>query len=90
MYTLLSGLYKHLNQKSEYSILLLGLDNAGKTACSLFDFSGASNESAQTLLEQLKATFAGTAPRPASSIAPTVGLNGAPAHSSLLRISPCL
>jgi ADP-ribosylation factor related protein 1 len=31
MYTLLSGLYKHLTQKDEYFILILGLDNAGKT-----------------------------------------------------------
>jgi len=31
MYTLLSGLYRHLTQKDEYFILILGLDNAGKT-----------------------------------------------------------
>lgn len=31
MYTLLSGLYKHLTQKDEFFILILGLDNAGKT-----------------------------------------------------------
>lgn len=37
MYTLLSGLYKYMFQKDEYCILILGLDNAGKTvgACSL-------------------------------------------------------
>ena len=29
MYTLLSGLYRHLTQKDEYFILILGLDNAG-------------------------------------------------------------
>lgn len=36
MYTLLSGLYKYMFQKDEYCILILGLDNAGKTvrACS--------------------------------------------------------
>ena len=31
MYTLLSGLYRHLSQKDEFSVLILGLDNAGKT-----------------------------------------------------------
>jgi len=31
MYTLLSGLYKHVTQKDNYYILILGLDNAGKT-----------------------------------------------------------
>ncbi|XP_074093947.1 ADP-ribosylation factor related protein 1 isoform X2 [Cotesia typhae] len=31
MYTLLNGLYKYLVQKDEYFILILGLDNAGKT-----------------------------------------------------------
>lgn len=31
MYTLLNGLYKYLVQKDEYYILILGLDNAGKT-----------------------------------------------------------
>jgi len=31
MYTLLHGLYKYLVQKDEYFVLILGLDNAGKT-----------------------------------------------------------
>ncbi|KAL5016044.1 hypothetical protein ScPMuIL_005633 [Solemya velum] len=31
MYSLLSGLWKFLVQKDEYSVLILGLDNAGKT-----------------------------------------------------------
>ena len=31
MYTLLSGLYRHLTQKDDYFVLILGLDNAGKT-----------------------------------------------------------
>lgn len=36
MYTLLSGLYKYMFQKDEYCILILGLDNAGKTVGPLF------------------------------------------------------
>jgi ADP-ribosylation factor related protein 1 len=31
MYTLLSGLYQHLTQEDEYCVVILGLDNAGKT-----------------------------------------------------------
>lgn len=31
MYTLLSGFYKYLVQKDEYCVLILGLDNAGKS-----------------------------------------------------------
>ena len=33
MYTLLSGWWKYAFQKDEYCILILGLDNAGKTVC---------------------------------------------------------
>jgi GTPase SAR1 family protein len=31
MYTLLSGLYKYYTRKEEYNVLIIGLDNAGKT-----------------------------------------------------------
>lgn len=31
MYSLLSGLYRYMTLKEEYNILILGLDNAGKT-----------------------------------------------------------
>ena len=33
MFTLLSGLWKYIFQKDEYCLLILGLDNAGKTVC---------------------------------------------------------
>ena len=60
MYTLLSGLYRALTQKEEFSVLILGLDNAGKT----------------TFLESAKTTFTrgyrGVNP---SKITATVGLN---------------
>lgn len=36
MYTLLNGFYKYLVQKDEYFILILGLDNAGKTVSPFF------------------------------------------------------
>ncbi|KAJ9070623.1 ADP-ribosylation factor protein 3, variant 2 [Entomophthora muscae] len=43
MFTLLSGLYKHYNRQEEYSVVIIGLDNAGKT----------------TLLEKIKSIYLG-------------------------------
>jgi ADP-ribosylation factor related protein 1 len=34
MYTLFHGLYKYIVQKDEFCVLILGLDNAGKTVSS--------------------------------------------------------
>ncbi|XP_051685080.1 ADP-ribosylation factor-related protein 1 isoform X4 [Oryctolagus cuniculus] len=60
MYTLLSGLYKYMFQKDEYCILILGLDNAGKT----------------TFLEQSKTRFSKNYKGMSlSKITTTVGLN---------------
>ena len=36
MFTLLSGLWKYVFQKDEYFVLILGLDNAGKTVTVFF------------------------------------------------------
>ncbi|KAJ3388480.1 ADP-ribosylation factor protein 3 [Entophlyctis sp. JEL0112] len=60
MYTLLTGLYAMFNRKEDFFVIILGLDNAGKS----------------TLLERIKATYSSPdAAVPASKIAPTVGLN---------------
>uniref|UniRef100_A0AAA9S4X2 ADP-ribosylation factor-related protein 1 n=1 Tax=Bos taurus TaxID=9913 RepID=A0AAA9S4X2_BOVIN len=60
MYTLLSGLYKYMFQKDEYCVLILGLDNAGKT----------------TFLEQSKTRFnKNYKGMSLSKITTTVGLN---------------
>ena len=60
MYTLMSGLYKSLTQKDEFAVLILGLDNAGKT----------------TFLESAKTQFTKGYKRVnPSKITATVGLN---------------
>jgi len=60
MYTLLSGLYRYMVQKDEFFVLILGLNEAGKT----------------TLLEQTKTIFTkGYRGMSLSKITTTVGLN---------------
>lgn len=38
MYSLLHGFYKYLTQKDEYCVLILGLDNAGKTVMLILSY----------------------------------------------------
>ncbi len=88
MFSLLSGLWQYLFRKDEYYVLLVGLDNAGKTvrlAPPCRPAGGAAPSSAlltlscqrQTLLEKFKAhRHAHYRGVPPDKITPTVGLNG--------------
>ena len=88
MFSLLSGLWQHAFQKQEYYVLILGLDNAGKTVrgrCRLLNLAVANRSHTQTLLEKFKAinntAYHGM---PLEKITPTVGLNGAPRTSKTI------
>ncbi|KAM0754363.1 P-loop containing nucleoside triphosphate hydrolase protein [Meredithblackwellia eburnea MCA 4105] len=59
MYRLLSGFVQHLTAKEEFSVLIVGLDNAGKT----------------TFFEAVKSAFNDTLPPDPTTIAPTIGQN---------------
>ncbi|XAR66213.1 hypothetical protein NMG60_11012361 [Bertholletia excelsa] len=59
MFSLFYGLWKHAFSKTEFHVLILGIDKAGKT----------------TLLEKLKAEYSNLGGLPPDRIVPTVGLN---------------
>ncbi|VUC38117.1 unnamed protein product [Clonostachys rosea] len=59
MYHLAKGIYLYATSKPEYSVILLGLDNAGKT----------------TFHEQVKSLFLPSNPEPKLRTVPTVGQN---------------
>jgi len=58
-YHLTKGFIEYLTRKEEFSVIIVGLDNAGKT----------------TLLEKIKSMYNKTLPLPPDKIAPTIGQN---------------
>jgi ADP-ribosylation factor related protein 1 len=59
MFSLIVGFWRLLFRKTEFHVLILGVDGAGKTS----------------MLEQIKHVFSGLDPLPPAKIPPTVGLN---------------
>ncbi|XVF53630.1 hypothetical protein PTKIN_Ptkin05aG0114100 [Pterospermum kingtungense] len=59
MFSLFYGLWKYIFSKTEFHVLILGIDKAGKT----------------TLLEKLKSVYSNLEGLPPDRIVPTVGLN---------------
>lgn len=59
MFSLMYGLWKYMSSKTEFHVLILGIDKAGKT----------------TLLEKLKEQYLKLEGLPHDRIVPTVGLN---------------
>ncbi|KAJ4969210.1 hypothetical protein NE237_015911 [Protea cynaroides] len=59
MFSLFYGLWKYIFSKTEFHVLILGIDKSGKT----------------TLLEKLKALYSNLEGLPPDRIVPTVGLN---------------
>ncbi|XP_044507085.1 ADP-ribosylation factor-related protein 1-like isoform X1 [Mangifera indica] len=59
MFSLFYGLWKYMFSKTEFHVLILGIDKAGKT----------------TLLEKLKSLYSNVEGLPPDRIVPTVGLN---------------
>ncbi|KAI5670110.1 hypothetical protein M9H77_10474 [Catharanthus roseus] len=59
MFSLFYGLWKYMFSKTEFHVLILGIDKAGKT----------------TLLEKLKSQYSNLEGLPPDRIVPTVGLN---------------
>ncbi|KAG5582089.1 hypothetical protein H5410_052716 [Solanum commersonii] len=59
MFSLFYGLYKYMFSKTEFHVLILGIDKAGKT----------------TLLEKIKSQYSNLEGLPPDRIVPTVGLN---------------
>jgi len=58
-YHLTKGLVEYLTRKEEFFVIIVGLDNAGKT----------------TLLEKIKSMYNRTLPLPSDKVAPTIGQN---------------
>ncbi|KAG9101550.1 ADP-ribosylation factor protein 3 [Ceratobasidium sp. 370] len=69
MYHLLKGLHAHLTRKDEFSVLILGLDNAGKTV------RPSPSPNFQTFLEKTKTLYNNVPGLPPDKIGPTVGQN---------------
>jgi ADP-ribosylation factor family len=71
-FSLLAGFWQYIFSKSHVNILILGLDDAGKT----------------TILEQMKGIYKKVPGIPPAKIPPTVGLNGKTTYTALVTLKP--
>lgn len=74
MYHLLKGLHEHLTRKEQFSVVIIGLDGAGKTVrfvCCKVSLLTAK----KTLLEKIKTLYNDSPGLTPDKIGPTVGQN---------------
>ena len=70
MFTLGSGIWRYLMRRDEFRVLILGLDNSGKT----------------TFLEAIKQYYLQIPPIPSEKILPTIGLNMAEIDMGKIKV----
>lgn len=89
-YHLISGLYAQLTARSSFNILVLGLDNAGKTVRRPngppIQRSEPEPTAPQTFLEQVKTTFTDEPGVSPDKIVPTIGQNSPSPFLRRLRL----
>ncbi|RWW83727.1 hypothetical protein BHE74_00007753 [Ensete ventricosum] len=81
MFSLFYGLWKYIFSKTQFHVLILGVDKAGKTVILLLPtlifmrMTSMILLSKDTLLEKLKSLYSNLEGLPPDRIVPTVGLN---------------
>ncbi|KAJ1675087.1 ADP-ribosylation factor protein 3 [Spiromyces aspiralis] len=84
MFSLIRETYRYLTRQEQYSVIMLGLDGAGKTASTTMQREYPSQsiliDASRTLLEKIKTMYTGKPGLSPDKIYPTVGLNMTKIH----------